>query len=70
MNKALQLWSNRAHASAGERRDLPEQTVDGAVADVTARAARDLGATLRRTSSLNDSPTFISLLESLVRDQL
>lgn len=34
------------------------------------RVASELGATLRRTRSLNDSPTFIALLESLVRDRL
>jgi protoporphyrin/coproporphyrin ferrochelatase len=32
-----------------------------------ARAAREAGATLRRTESLNTSPTFISALESIVR---
>lgn len=32
--------------------------------------ATALGARLRRTASLNDSPTFIALLESLVRDRL
>jgi protoporphyrin/coproporphyrin ferrochelatase len=32
--------------------------------------AAELGATLRRTRSLNDSPTFIALLETLVRDRL
>lgn len=35
-----------------------------------ARVAHDLGAQLRRTASLNDSPAFVALLESLVRDQL
>lgn len=34
------------------------------------RVASELGATLRRTGSLNSSPAFISLLESLVRDRL
>jgi ferrochelatase len=34
------------------------------------RVAHELGAQLRRTTSLNDSPAFIALLESLVRDQL
>jgi protoporphyrin/coproporphyrin ferrochelatase len=39
--------------------------------DVQAQAtARGLGATLRRTESLNTSPTFISALESLVREKL
>lgn len=39
--------------------------------DVQAAAvAREIGVSLRRTASLNDSPTFISLLESLVRDRL
>ena len=32
-----------------------------------ARAAREAGATLRRTESLNASPTFIAALESIVR---
>ncbi len=32
-----------------------------------ARTARDAGATLRRTESLNTSPTFIATLESIVR---
>lgn len=32
--------------------------------------AAGLGASLRRTTSLNDSPTFIRLLESLVRERL
>ena len=35
-----------------------------------AQRAADLGATLRRTASLNTSGTFIALLESLVRDRL
>ena len=35
-----------------------------------ARAARDAGATLRRTESLNTSPTFISALEEIVRARL
>lgn len=35
-----------------------------------ARAARDAGATLRRTESLNVSPTFISALEEIVRARL
>jgi ferrochelatase len=34
------------------------------------RVAGQLGSRLRRTASLNDSPTFVGLLESLVRDQL
>jgi ferrochelatase len=39
--------------------------------DVQARrAAAETGATLRRTASLNDSQTFISLLESIVRLRL
>jgi protoporphyrin/coproporphyrin ferrochelatase len=39
--------------------------------DVQAQAtARALGATLRRTESLNSSPTFIAALESLVREKL
>jgi ferrochelatase len=33
-------------------------------------AAQSVGATLRRTASLNTSPTFISLLEDLVRSRL
>ena len=36
--------------------------------DIQARAAADaVGATLRRTESLNSSPTFIAMLEDLVR---
>lgn len=35
-----------------------------------ASVARDCGATLRRTESLNTSPTFISMLEDLVRGVL
>ena len=35
-----------------------------------AGAARELGVGMRRTASLNDSPRFIDLLESLVRDRL
>lgn len=35
-----------------------------------AGVARELGVTLRRTTSLNDSPTFVRLLESLVLDRL
>jgi len=39
--------------------------------DVQARStARDAGAALRRTESLNTSPTFISMLEDLVRGML
>lgn len=39
--------------------------------DVQARGtARAVGATLRRTESLNSSPTFIAALESLVREKL
>lgn len=39
--------------------------------DVQAQAtARSLGASLRRTESLNSSPTFIAALESLVREKL
>jgi ferrochelatase len=39
--------------------------------DVQAQAtARGLGASLRRTESLNTSPTFIGALESLVREKL
>lgn len=39
--------------------------------DVQAQAtAREVGASLRRTESLNTTPTFIAALESLVRDQL
>lgn len=39
--------------------------------DVQAAAtARAVGATLRRTESLNTSPTFIAMLESLVRESL
>ena len=35
-----------------------------------AQAARELSSTLRRTESLNTSPTFIALLEDLVRSRL
>jgi ferrochelatase len=35
-----------------------------------ARAAREAGATLRRTESLNTSPTFIAALEQIVRERL
>ena len=39
--------------------------------DVQAQAAaREAGASLRRTESLNTSPTFIAALESLVREKL
>ncbi len=35
-----------------------------------AGVAQELGVTLRRTASLNDSPAFVRLLESLVRERL
>jgi ferrochelatase len=35
-----------------------------------ARAAREAGATLRRTESLNTSPTFIAALSEIVRARL
>jgi protoporphyrin/coproporphyrin ferrochelatase len=35
-----------------------------------AAAAREAGVTLRRTESLNTSPTFIAALEAIVRDRL
>src|SRR5262249_62319430 len=35
-----------------------------------ARTAREFATTLRRTESLNTSPTFIKLLEDLVRSHL
>jgi len=35
-----------------------------------ARAARELATTLRRTESLNTSPTFVAMLEDLVRPRL
>ena len=35
-----------------------------------AQAAREFSTTLRRTESLNTSPTFIALLEDLVRARL
>jgi ferrochelatase len=39
--------------------------------DVQAQGtARGLGASLRRTESLNTTPTFIAALESLVREKL
>jgi len=35
-----------------------------------ARTARELATTLRRTESLNTSPTFVAMLEDLVRARL
>jgi len=35
-----------------------------------ARTAREFATSLRRTESLNTSPTFISLLEELARSRL
>ncbi len=35
-----------------------------------ARTARELATSLRRTESLNTSPTFIAMLEELVRARL
>jgi ferrochelatase len=67
-----------ARAAAGARRFLIVPV--GFVCDHTeilfdidvqaARAARDAGATLRRTESLNTSPTFISALADIVRAKL
>jgi len=37
---------------------------------VTGRIGREFSTTLRRTESLNTSPTFIALLEDLVRARL
>ncbi|HUK34905.1 MAG TPA: ferrochelatase [Vicinamibacterales bacterium] len=64
-----------ARAAAGQRAFLAVPI--GFVCDHTeilfdvdvqaARAAREAGATLRRTESLNTSPTFIAALESIVR---
>jgi len=68
----------RARAAAGARAVLVVPI--GFVCDHTeilfdvdvqaAAAARDAGVALRRTGSLNDSPTFISVLEDLVRQWL
>jgi protoporphyrin/coproporphyrin ferrochelatase len=68
----------RSKAAAGARRFFVVPV--GFVCDHTeilfdidvqaAGAARDAGATLRRTESLNASPTFISALEAIVRDRL
>jgi len=68
----------RARASAGSRRFLVVPI--GFVCDHTeilfdidvqaAATARDCGVSLRRTASLNTSPTFIALLEDLVRSCL
>ena len=68
----------RHRAARGERRFLAVPI--GFVCDHTeilfdidiqaAAVAKELGVGLRRTASLNDSPTFIRLLESLVRDRL
>jgi ferrochelatase len=68
----------RARAREGRRRFLAVPI--GFVCDHTeilfdidvqaATAARDCGATLRRTESLNTSPTFIAMLEALVRTAL
>jgi protoporphyrin/coproporphyrin ferrochelatase len=68
----------RARAREGRRRFLAVPI--GFVCDHTeilfdidvqaASAARDCGATLRRTESLNTSPTFIAMLEALVRNSL
>ena len=65
----------RTRAAAGVRRILAVPI--GFVCDHTeilfdidrqaATAARNAGVTLRRTESLNTSPTFISMLEDLVR---
>ena len=68
----------RAKATAGSRRmlvipigfvcDHTEILFD---IDIQATAtARDCGVTLRRTASLNTSPTFIAMLEDLVRSAL
>jgi ferrochelatase len=68
----------RARAAAGARAVLVVPI--GFVCDHTeilfdvdvqaAEAAREAGIALRRTASLNDSPTFISVLEDLVRQWL
>ena len=68
----------RERAAAGLRRILVVPV--GFVCDHTeilfdidiqaASVAREAGATLRRTGSLNTSPTFISMLEDLVRQML
>ncbi len=68
----------RARANEGRRRFLAVPI--GFVCDHTeilfdidiqaATAARDCGVTLRRTESLNTSPTFIATLEALVRNSV
>jgi ferrochelatase len=67
----------KTHAAAGRRRFLAVPI--GFVCDHTeilfdidvqaAATARDAGATVRRTESLNTSPLFISALEDLVRQR-
>jgi ferrochelatase len=68
----------REHAAAGRRTFLAVPI--GFVCDHTeilfdidvqaAASARECGVTLRRTGSLNTSPTFIAMLEELVRSKL
>jgi len=68
----------RTRAAAGRKRFLAVPI--GFVCDHTeilfdidvqaAATARDAGASIRRTASLNTSPTFIALLEDLVRGLL
>jgi protoporphyrin/coproporphyrin ferrochelatase len=68
----------RARAREGRRRFLAVPIGGGGdhteiLFDIdvqAATAARDCGATLRRTESLNTSPTFIAMLEALVRTAL
>jgi ferrochelatase len=68
----------RARAASGGRRFLAIPI--GFVCDHTeilfdidvqaSAAARECGATLRRTESLNTSPTFVALLEDLVKGNI
>ena len=63
---------------ANERLDLPVDSRDyrqcaEVLFDLDVQAAsiaRELGATLRRTESLNTSRTFVAMLESIVRDKM
>ena len=57
------------NASAMDR-DMYDRLFPLFVADARQAVARESGSTLRRTESLNTSPTFISMLEDLVRSML
>ena len=57
-----------AYQSAGR---TPEPWIGPDLTELIAsRAARDAGATLRRTESLNTSPTFVAALAEIVRARL